>query len=64
MEKHHIEVMLPEEKVDARIREIGEQISREYAWISCSVPATAATPSPVGSFVLSKIWMRTLKEKK
>ena len=31
MEKHHIEVMLPEEKVDARIREIGEQISREYA---------------------------------
>ena len=27
MEKHHIEVMLPEEKVDARIREIGEQIS-------------------------------------
>ena len=29
MEKHHIEVMLPEEKVDARIREIGEQISRE-----------------------------------
>ena len=31
MEKHHIEVMLPEEKVDARISEIGEQISREYA---------------------------------
>ena len=31
MEKHHIEVMLPEEEVDARIREIGEQISREYA---------------------------------
>ena len=31
MEKHHIEVMLPEEKVDARIHEIGEQISREYA---------------------------------
>ena len=31
MEKHHIEVMLSEEKVDARIREIGEQISREYA---------------------------------
>ena len=31
MEKYHIEVMLPEEKVDARIREIGEQISREYA---------------------------------
>ena len=31
MEKHHIEVMLLEEEVDARIREIGEQISREYA---------------------------------
>ena len=29
MEKHHIEVMLPEEKVDARIKEMGEQISRE-----------------------------------
>ena len=31
MEKHHIEVMLPEEKVDARIKELGEQISRDYA---------------------------------
>ena len=31
MEKHHIEVMLPYEKAEARIREIGEQISREYA---------------------------------
>ena len=43
MEKHHIEVMLPEEKVDARIREIGEQISREYAGKSvhliCILPA-------------------------
>lgn len=31
MEKHHVEVMLPEEKVDARIKELGEQISRDYA---------------------------------
>ena len=31
MEKHQIEVMLPEEKVDARIRESGEQISSDYA---------------------------------
>lgn len=31
MEKHHIEVMLPEENVDARIRELGEEISRDYA---------------------------------
>ena len=31
MEKHHIEVMLSEEKVDARIKELGEQISRDYA---------------------------------
>ena len=33
MEKHHIEVMLSEEKVDARIKELGEQISRDYAYI-------------------------------
>ena len=26
----HIRVLLPEEEVDARIQEIGEQISREY----------------------------------
>ena len=31
MEKHHVEIMLPEEQVDARIRELGEQISRDYA---------------------------------
>ncbi|MBR5509497.1 MAG: hypoxanthine phosphoribosyltransferase [Lachnospiraceae bacterium] len=31
MEKHHVEVMLSEEVVDARIREMGEQISRDYA---------------------------------
>ena len=31
MEKHHIEVMLPEEKVDARNKILSEQISREYA---------------------------------
>ncbi|MBS6396387.1 MAG: hypoxanthine phosphoribosyltransferase [Clostridiales bacterium] len=31
MEKHHIEIMLPEEAVDARIKELGEQISRDYA---------------------------------
>ena len=33
MEKHHIEVMLPEEKVDARIREIGEQ---RICWKECT----------------------------
>ncbi len=31
MEKHRVEVMLSEEAVDARIREMGEQISRDYA---------------------------------
>lgn len=31
MEKHHIEVMLDEETVNKRIRELGEQISRDYA---------------------------------
>lgn len=31
MEKHHVEIMLPEEQVDARIKELGEQISRDYA---------------------------------
>jgi hypoxanthine phosphoribosyltransferase len=31
MEKHHIEVMLTEETVNARIKELGEQISRDYA---------------------------------
>ncbi len=30
MEKHHIEVLIPEEAVDARIRELGEEISRGY----------------------------------
>lgn len=30
MENYHIEVMLPEEEVDKRIRELGEQISRDY----------------------------------
>ena len=31
MEKHHVEIMLPEEQVDARIKELGKQISRDYA---------------------------------
>ena len=31
MEKHHVEVMLQEDVVDARIKELGEQISRNYA---------------------------------
>ncbi|HBN56705.1 MAG TPA: hypoxanthine phosphoribosyltransferase [Lachnospiraceae bacterium] len=31
MDKHHIEVMLDENSVDQRIRELGEQISRDYA---------------------------------
>ncbi len=31
MEKHHIEVMITEEVVNARIKELGEQISRDYA---------------------------------
>lgn len=31
MEKHHVEVLLTEEQVDARIQEIGEAISRDYA---------------------------------
>lgn len=31
MEKHHVEVMLQEDVVDARIKDLGEQISRDYA---------------------------------
>ena len=31
MEKHHVDVMLQEDVVDARIKELGEQISRDYA---------------------------------
>lgn len=31
MEKHHIETMLSEDVVDARIKELGEEISRDYA---------------------------------
>lgn len=31
MKKHHVEVMLQEDVVDARIKELGEQISRDYA---------------------------------
>lgn len=31
MDKHHIEIMLDEDSVDQRIRELGEQISRDYA---------------------------------
>lgn len=30
MEKHHINVLISEEEVDKRIKEIGEQISKEY----------------------------------
>ena len=30
-EKHHVEVMLSEEEVDAKIKAIGEQISKDYA---------------------------------
>lgn len=30
MEKHHVEVMISEGAVDERIRELGEQISRDY----------------------------------
>jgi len=31
MEKHHIKVMIAEDVVNARIKELGEQISRDYA---------------------------------
>lgn len=31
MKKHHVDVMITEEVVDARIKELGEQISRDYA---------------------------------
>ena len=31
MADHHIEVMISEEEVNRRIRELGEQISRDYA---------------------------------
>ncbi|MDE7319221.1 MAG: hypoxanthine phosphoribosyltransferase [Lachnospiraceae bacterium] len=31
MEKHHIDVMIDEAAVDNRIKELGEQISRDYA---------------------------------
>lgn len=31
MEKHHVEIMIAEDTVDARIKELGEQISRDYA---------------------------------
>ena len=31
MEKHHINVLISEEDVDQRIKEIGEQISKDYA---------------------------------
>ena len=31
MEKHHINVLIPEEEVDKKIKEIGEQISKDYA---------------------------------
>lgn len=31
VEDHHIEVMISEEEVNRRIRELGEQISRDYA---------------------------------
>lgn len=31
MEKHHIEIMIQEDVVDARIQELGAQISRDYA---------------------------------
>lgn len=31
MQDHHVEVMLSEEEVDAKIKEIGEMISRDYA---------------------------------
>ncbi|MFG6330882.1 MAG: hypoxanthine phosphoribosyltransferase [Lachnospiraceae bacterium] len=31
MEKHHIDLLIGEEVLDARIRELGEEISRDYA---------------------------------
>ncbi len=31
MEKYHIDVLIDEAAVDRRIRELGEQISRDYA---------------------------------
>lgn len=36
MKKHHVEVMLQEDVVDARIKELGEQISRELCRRKCS----------------------------
>ena len=30
MEKHHINVLIPEEEVDNKIKELGEQISKDY----------------------------------
>ena len=49
-----VEVLLSEEEVDRRIKQIGEQISRDYAgrqvhrypWILCRYPVTAGTPGP------------------
>ena len=37
MEKHHVEVMLQEDVVDARIKELGEQISRCLLYTSSSL---------------------------
>ncbi len=31
MEKHHVETMLSEQEIDARIQELGREISRDYA---------------------------------
>ena len=31
MDKHHVEVLISEEDVNKRIREIGEAISKDYA---------------------------------
>lgn len=31
MEKHHVEVLIPEEEVNQRIRDLGAQISKDYA---------------------------------
>ena len=62
MEKHHIEVMLPEEKVDARIREIGEQISREYAGKSvhliCILKGSVYFTGNHGFHAVFQLWRR------
>ena len=70
MEKYHIEVMLQEETVNRRIRELGEEISRDYegktvhlicilkgsVYFTCELAKRITVPVDNGFYAVFQLW--------